>query len=526
MGMADVANGRDSARATGRTHDSPRVVLIGAGIVGCALADELTARGWTDVTVARPGPAVRHRRLQLARARAWSSRPTASKTMTEFARYTVEKYSALTLDGAWCFRPGRRARGGDHTRALADLHRRHGFATSWGIEAPAARPRRVRRAAPAARPATRSSAACTSRPTGSPRPLRAGEAQARRATDAGARFLGHHEVVGIAQEGGAVTGVRHRPGHVPRRHRRVLRRLLGAADRRAWPASTVPLLPMAHQYAKTGPVPALAGRNDAGAARRPRRSCATRTATCTSASTATGSASAPTATGPMPVDAGELAVTPTRRRRCRRCCRSPPDDFAAAWAAAVELLPAPRATRRSRRASTASSRSPRTGCRCSASHRTWRGFWVGRGRVGHPLGRRRRGRRGVDRRRARPRIDLHECDLQPLRGRPARAGVRRASAAARTSSRSTTSSTRSQPPDVAAPAAHQPVPRRASVELGAVLPRGRRAGSGRTGTRPTPACPTVCGSRPGARRLVGPLLVADRRRRGAGHPRARRRCTT
>ena len=34
----------------------PRVVLIGAGIVGCALADELTARGWTDVTVLEQGP--------------------------------------------------------------------------------------------------------------------------------------------------------------------------------------------------------------------------------------------------------------------------------------------------------------------------------------------------------------------------------------------------------------------------------------------------------------------------------------
>ena len=34
----------------------PRVVVIGAGIVGCSLADELTARGWTDVTVLDQGP--------------------------------------------------------------------------------------------------------------------------------------------------------------------------------------------------------------------------------------------------------------------------------------------------------------------------------------------------------------------------------------------------------------------------------------------------------------------------------------
>ena len=35
---------------------SPRVVIIGAGIVGANLADELTARGWTNVTVLDQGP--------------------------------------------------------------------------------------------------------------------------------------------------------------------------------------------------------------------------------------------------------------------------------------------------------------------------------------------------------------------------------------------------------------------------------------------------------------------------------------
>ena len=35
---------------------SPRVVIIGAGIVGTNLADELTARGWDRVTVIDQGP--------------------------------------------------------------------------------------------------------------------------------------------------------------------------------------------------------------------------------------------------------------------------------------------------------------------------------------------------------------------------------------------------------------------------------------------------------------------------------------
>ena len=35
---------------------SLRVVIIGAGIVGCSLADELAERGWTNVTVVDQGP--------------------------------------------------------------------------------------------------------------------------------------------------------------------------------------------------------------------------------------------------------------------------------------------------------------------------------------------------------------------------------------------------------------------------------------------------------------------------------------
>ena len=34
----------------------PSVVIIGGGIVGASLADELTARGWTNVTVVDGGP--------------------------------------------------------------------------------------------------------------------------------------------------------------------------------------------------------------------------------------------------------------------------------------------------------------------------------------------------------------------------------------------------------------------------------------------------------------------------------------
>lgn len=52
--------------------------------------------------------------------------------MTEPARYTVEKFCGLTDDG----RPGFEQVGGLEVattpQRLADLHRRHGWLTSWG----------------------------------------------------------------------------------------------------------------------------------------------------------------------------------------------------------------------------------------------------------------------------------------------------------------------------------------------------------------------------------------------------------
>ena len=81
---------------------TPRVVIIGAGIVGANLADELTARGWDRVTVVDQGP------LPLtggstSHAPGLVFQTNSAKTMTEFARYTVEKFTSLDVDGAWCY---------------------------------------------------------------------------------------------------------------------------------------------------------------------------------------------------------------------------------------------------------------------------------------------------------------------------------------------------------------------------------------------------------------------------------------
>ncbi|MBC8092190.1 MAG: FAD-binding oxidoreductase, partial [Pseudonocardia sp.] len=105
----------------------PKVVVIGAGVVGAAVADELTMRGWTDVTVLDrgtfplPGGSSSH-----APGLVFQTNP--SQTMAGFARHTVEKMLALDV-----FTQVGGLEVATTPERWWDLRRRHGLAQSWGI---------------------------------------------------------------------------------------------------------------------------------------------------------------------------------------------------------------------------------------------------------------------------------------------------------------------------------------------------------------------------------------------------------
>ena len=81
---------------------SQRVVIIGAGIVGTNLADELVSRGWSNITVIEQGPlSMPGGSTSHAPGLVFQTNP--SKTMTLFAKYTVEKLQSLKKDGQNCF---------------------------------------------------------------------------------------------------------------------------------------------------------------------------------------------------------------------------------------------------------------------------------------------------------------------------------------------------------------------------------------------------------------------------------------
>src|SRR4051812_21550746 len=111
----------------------PKVVVIGAGVVGAALADELTARGYTDLTVLDRGPLfITGGSSSPAPGLGFATNP--SKTMSAFASYTIDKFCSLEHRDGWVFNQVGGLEVATTPERWADLHRKIGWAEAWGID--------------------------------------------------------------------------------------------------------------------------------------------------------------------------------------------------------------------------------------------------------------------------------------------------------------------------------------------------------------------------------------------------------
>ena len=309
----------------------PRVVVIGGGIVGCALADELTGRGWTDVTVLDQGPLPRPGG-STGHAPGLVFQTNSNRTMTEFARYTVAKYSQLSVGDQACYRPVGGLELATTPARWADLTRRHGWATSWGVPSSLRSPEECAQLHPLIDPG-RVVGGFHIPSDGLARPVLAAQAQADRAAGRGARVLAGQRVTGIRQAGGRVTGVvtgtDEFAADVVVCCAGIWGPLIGAMV-----GLTVPLVPMAHQYARTTPLPALAGVAGLGDDPDAAVSPILRHQEADLYFREHGDRVGVGAYGhrPMPLDPAELGPAPADRAFT-------PGDFEESWAAAVDLLP-------------------------------------------------------------------------------------------------------------------------------------------------------------------------------------------
>ena len=82
----------------------PKVVVVGAGIVGAGIVDELSERGWTDITIVDQGP-LPTPGGSTSHAPGLVFQTNGGKVMTKLAQYTVGRLAALDVDGEPCFLP-------------------------------------------------------------------------------------------------------------------------------------------------------------------------------------------------------------------------------------------------------------------------------------------------------------------------------------------------------------------------------------------------------------------------------------
>ncbi|KAF2995661.1 hypothetical protein E8E13_001586 [Curvularia kusanoi] len=325
---------------------SQRVVIIGAGIVGTNLADELVSRGWSNITVIEQGPlSMPGGSTSHAPGLVFQTNP--SKTMTLFAKYTVEKFLALEKDGQNCFNQLGGLEIATTQERMEELKRKHGYAQSWGIEANLI-----------------SAEECHKRYPGLNKDIILGAlhiptdglALAARATqiliestrNSGVRYLEHTVVTGIEQASGHVTGVTTNKGSVPAN---IVVSCAGfwGVEIGKMIGLKVPLLPLGHQYVKTTAVSSLKNREvnkniNAMNAEYPILRYQDQDLYYREHGEQIGIGYY--GHRPMPVNAADLGVTPEKVDDKHMPSRLDftPEDFAPAWKASQELLPALRET--------------------------------------------------------------------------------------------------------------------------------------------------------------------------------------
>lgn len=228
-----------------------RVIIIGAGIVGTNVADELVSRGWKHITVVEQGP-LRMPGGSTSHAPGLVFQSNPSKSMSHFAQYTVSKLLSIEKDGMACFNQVGGLEIATTDARLEELKRKRGFAASWGIETNLLSASECRKIYPLlSEGAVLGGLYIPS--DGLALAARATQILIERTQKAGVSYLEKTAVTGIAQRDGHVTGVITRHGRIDAD---IVISCAGfwGVEVGKMVGLTIPLVPMGHQYVKTTPI--------------------------------------------------------------------------------------------------------------------------------------------------------------------------------------------------------------------------------------------------------------------------------
>jgi dimethylglycine oxidase len=238
-----------------QTH--ARLVIIGAGIVGCSAAYHLAQLGWRDIVVLDQGPLF-ETGGSTSHAPGLVFQTNSSRMMTAFAMYTVNLLGQLEYEGESCFY----SVGGIEVAATPerwqDLKRKHGLATANNLDSHLISPAEVRKMIPLVAADTIYGGYYVPS-DGDARAWRAAAVMAQQAMDQGsAAFHGNTHVLDLEMERGSVRAVVTSQGRIET-ETVLLCTNIWAPVLASRIGLEVPLMAVEHQYAITTPLPELSG---------------------------------------------------------------------------------------------------------------------------------------------------------------------------------------------------------------------------------------------------------------------------
>lgn len=237
--------------------EQANLVIIGAGIVGASAAYHLAQLGWRDILVVDQGPLYKTGG-STSHAPGLVFQTNGSKMMCEFAQYTVQLLNQLHNDEHPVFYPVGGIEVAYTEERWQDLHRRHGWATGYGLEARLLTPEQVQEKIPILDPEVIKGGYYVPS-DGDANAVHGVESMAAIATDQGsAEFVGETRVTGFEREGRRVSAVLTDKGPIECDHVLLCTNIWGPvlADQLD---VRLPLMSVEHQYLISEPLGELAG---------------------------------------------------------------------------------------------------------------------------------------------------------------------------------------------------------------------------------------------------------------------------
>ena len=231
------------------------LVIVGAGIVGCGVAYFLSKRGWKDIVVLEQGPLF-ETGGSTTHAPGLVFQINPSRAMSEFAKQSVDMYSLLELDGEPCWISVGSLEVAWTPERLDDLQRKSGIGKTWGIEAEVIGTADARERLPFL--SDRIYGAMWTPTDGLAKAPKACEAMARISIKNGSDFRSHTRVTGIEVQHGTIKAVQTDQGKIETNMVLAAGGIWGPLLGKM-AGVPIPLSPMEHLLAWTGPLPELEG---------------------------------------------------------------------------------------------------------------------------------------------------------------------------------------------------------------------------------------------------------------------------